>query len=88
MKVNLVIPDTGKDVWIAAALLSGTMRLEFDFMTFCSLSGCKPNRHTRRALREMVKAGYLERGKRLRRDGKWPFVYTSRSPLDFPGGEE
>lgn len=81
MRLHLKTPNKGGEVWLAAALLAGVMGLTFNVKTFCLTAGVKDNRHTRSALKEMVRAGYLASHRRLYDDGHYRTEYfAQRTP--------
>lgn len=78
MKVKCNIPATGLIVWYAALDLAFVRGLTFTVQGFCAATGLKDNRHTRKHLKEMVRAGYLTTAKRLHDDGHYRVSYFAQ----------
>jgi hypothetical protein len=78
MKVKVEIPTTGLEVWYAALDLAWTRGLTFTVAAFCAAAGLKDNRHTRRHLKAMVKAGKLIAVKSLGDDGHYRMHYSAQ----------
>jgi len=83
--VNLHVPGISLKVHYAAIYQAYVFGTSFTVEALCKKYGLKPNRHTRRALNEMVKADVLYKAKRLFEDGHYRMVYAGQFTKRWEG---